>query len=371
MINKPKERWVIKAGSSLVAGNDAGIDKSFIQNLVSQVNKLLKQGIQVIIVSSGAVAKGMYELNLKERPISLHLLQATAAVGQLGLINSYQLEFSNFDIRTAQVLISHDDIANRERYLNARRSLTTLLEMGVVPIVNENDSVSTEEISFGDNDTLAGAIVGLTDADRFVMLSDQKGVYSQDPRKEKNVKLLSTINLDDASIEIDRITKGSSGILGRGGMKTKIKAARLSLNSGAKTWVADGNDPEALIKIFNGQQVGTLFEGERDKLQSRKKWIASLGIPKGKLILDDGAAKAIVEDGSSLLPVGVTTIEGEFEKGALVICLNNNEEVAKGFCNFNSLELKLILGLKSEEISSTLGYASEEEVIHRDNLVLS
>jgi len=371
-MEKIKDRWVIKTGSSLVAGSSKGINQAFIQNLVAQVNNLLKKNIQVIIVSSGAVAKGIYELQLNERPASLHLLQATAAVGQVGLINSFQSEFSKFEIKTAQVLISHNDIANRERYLNARRSLTTLLEMGVVPIVNENDSVAIEEISFGDNDTLAGAIVGLIDADKFIMLTDQKGIYSQDPKHEKSALLLRTINLDNGSVDIKKITDGSSNLLGRGGMKTKIKAAKLSLEFGAKTWVADGNDPYVLESIFEGQNVGTLFKGERDKLQSRKKWIASLGVPSGKLIIDEGAVKAIGRDGRSLLPVGVVKIVGEFEKGSLVTCLDiNNEEVARGFSNFNSSEMKLILRLKSEKVSSALGYASEEEVIHRNNLVLS
>ena len=371
-MDKVKDRWVIKAGSSLVAGSDAGLNKTFIQSLVSQVNILLEFNIQVIIVSSGAIAKGIHELQLPKRPASLHLLQATAAVGQLGLINAYQTQFTKFGIKAAQVLISHDDIANRERYLNARRSLITLIEMGVVPIVNENDSVAVEEISFGDNDTLAGAIVGLTDADRFIMLTDQKGVFTQDPVLEKNAKLLKTINLDDKSVDLKKITDGSSGLLGRGGMKTKLKAARLSLDSGAKTWVADGNDHYVLINILEGQNIGTLFKGERDKLQSRKKWIASLGAPLGKLIIDDGAAEALGREGGSLLPVGVTKIEGEFEKGSLVTCLDkNNEEVARGFSNFNSSEIKLILRLKSDKVSSALGYATEEEVIHRNNLVLS
>ena len=371
-MNKTQGRWVVKAGSSLISGKDKGINQAFIMNLVSQVNKLLDLNIQVIIVSSGAIAKGIHKLKLKQRPNSLHFLQAAAAVGQFGLINSYQTEFSKFGIIAAQVLISHDDIANRQRYLNARRSLTTLLEMGVVPIVNENDSVSTEEISFGDNDTLAGAIVGLTDADFLVMLSDQKGIYNQDPTKGESVKLLKTINLDDKSVDIEKISQGSPGYLGSGGMKTKIKAARLSLNSGAKTWVADGNDPNILINILEGKEVSTFFKGERNRLQSRKKWIASLGVPAGRLIIDKGAEKAISKEGRSLLPVGVTRIEGAFKKGSLITCFNeNNEEVAKGFSNFDSSELKQILGLKSEDILTALGHVSEEEVIHRDNLVLN
>ena len=370
-MSKKQERWVLKAGSSLVAGKDDGINISFIKDLVLQVELLLNDGIQVVIVSSGAVAKGMHELNLTERPDSLNLLQAAAAIGQLGLIEGYKSEFSNFKIKTAQVLISHDDIANRTRYLNARNSLLTLLELDVVPIINENDSVSIEEISFGDNDTLAGAVVGLVDANKFIMLTDQEGVYSQDPKKHKSAKLLKRINLDQQSAELTEIKEGSAGVLGRGGMKTKIKAARLSLDSGAETWAADGNDSQVLINILKGQEVGTFFEGRRDKLQSRKTWIASLGSPKGQLTIDGGAAKAIKEEGSSLLPVGITALKGKFKKGDLIVCSNQNKEIAKGFSNFNSFELKQIIGLKSEEINAKLGYTSAEEVIHRDNLVLS
>ena len=249
--------------------------------------------------------------------------------------------------------------------------MLTLLELGVVPIINENDSVSIEEISFGDNDALAGAIVGLVDADRLIMLTDEEGVFSQDPKENKNVKLLNRINLDDQSNQIDKITEGTAGILGRGGMKTKIKAARLSLDAGAQTWVANGNDPDVLTKILKGQEVGTFFAGSRDKRQSRKTWIASLGSPKGQLIIDDGAAKAIKEGGSSLLPVGITALKGDFKKGDLVACQSQNKEVARGFSNFNASELNQIIGLKSKEINSKLGYTSAEEVIHRDNLVLS
>ena len=370
-MGKLQERWVIKAGSSLVAGKDDGINETFIKTLVLQVQQLLNDDIQVVIVSSGAVAKGMHELDLTERPDSLNLLQAAAAIGQLGLIEGYKTEFSNFKIKTAQVLISHDDIANRTRYLNARNSLLTLLELGVVPIINENDSVSREEISFGDNDTLAGAIVGLVDADRFIMLTDEEGVFSQDPKKHKNAKLLKQINLDDQSIEIDQITKGSAGVLGRGGMKTKIKAARLSLDAGAQTWVVNGNDPKALTNVLRDKEVGTFFEGSRDKRQARKTWIASLGSPKGQLIIDDGAAQAISQEGGSLLSVGITALKGEFKKGDLVACLSQKKEVARGFSNFSASELDQIKGFKSEEINSRLGYTSAEEVIHRDNLVLS
>lgn len=370
-MSKSKERWVIKAGSSLLAGLNEGIDKEFIKNLVLQISQLLEKGIQIIIVTSGAVAKGMHELDLKERPTSLNLLQASAAIGQLGLIEAYKSEFTKFGMKTAQVLISHDDFAHRERYLNARNSLMTLINLGVIPIINENDSVSIEEISFGDNDTLAGAVVGLTDADKFVMLTDEKGVFSQDPKINKEAKLLKQINLDDEELDLSSITEGNAGTLGRGGMRTKIKAARIALDSGAKTWVVDGRKANILLEILDKKEVGTLLTGERDKLQSRKTWIASLGSPKGKLIIDNGAANALIEEGSSLLPVGIVSTVGEFGKGALVACINEDQEIARGFTNFSSFEVSKLFGLKSSEISKTLGYTSSEEVIHRDNLVLS
>ena len=245
-----KERWVIKAGSSLVAGTESGINSLFIESLVSQVNYLIERDIEVIVVSSGAVAKGMQELNLKDRPSTLHLLQAAAAIGQMGLVNAYQKEFDKFGLKAAQVLISHDDISNRKRYLNARRSLETLLELNVIPIVNENDSVATEEISFGDNDTLAGALVGLVSADKFIMLTDQIGICSGDPTQDSDVVLLSEIDLDDPSVDLSSQLGSSSGRVGRGGMKTKIKASRIALDSGAKTWVADGRQNNTLKDIF-------------------------------------------------------------------------------------------------------------------------
>ena len=365
-----KERWVIKAGSSLVASEDNLFNQSFIAELSNQVNLLIKEGIEVIIVSSGAVAKGLFELNLSKRPTSLHLLQATAAIGQVGLINAYKQEFSKYSLQTAQVLISHDDVANRTRYLNARRSLQTLLELGVVPIVNENDSVATEEISFGDNDTLAGMITGLVDASRFVMLTDQIGICTSNPNINQSAKLVSEINLDKD--DLSSYLKGSYGVLGRGGIQTKLKAARLGLDAGSEVIVADGRNPKVLLEIKKDQQIGTSIIGERTVLKSRKQWIANQPSPLGTLIIDRGACEALRSKGTSLLPVGTLKVEGKFEKGSLVSCKDEDlKEVAKGLINFNSEEVILILGNKSNEIASILGYSSEEEIIHRDNLVLT
>ena len=371
-MNKTKQRWVIKAGSSLLSGGDSGINKVFIENLVSQVSYLLSKGIEVILVSSGAVAKGMHELNLKKRPSSIHLLQASAAIGQMGLINAYQEEFDKFDLKAAQILISHDDINNRNRYLNARRSIETLLELKVVPIVNENDTVATEEISFGDNDTLAGSLVGLVTANRLVMLTDQVGVCTGDPQNDPLAELIEEIDLEDKNLDLSKQVAGSSGTLGRGGMRTKLDAAKKALNSGANSWVVDGREKRILESIWLEEPAGTKIFGLRSKLQSRKSWIDSLGLALGKIIIDKGAVKSITENGSSLLAAGITSIEGDFGRGSLIVCYDEEgQEIAKGLSNFNSNEIEKIRGLHSKEFSKILGYTSDEEVIHRNNFVLS
>ena len=368
---KRGERWVVKAGSSLIAGNDKGLDRSFIKALAYQINHLLQKEIEIIVVSSGAIAKGIFELDMLERPSNLALLQASAAVGQLGLINSYQEEFNKYNIKTAQVLISHDDIVNRHRYLNSRNSLITLLNLGVVPIVNENDSVATEEITFGDNDMLAGALTGLIQATRLVILTDQKGICDSNPTTNKNSKLLREIDLERDKSELKRLVQSSSGILGRGGIKTKLDASRLALDFGVEVIVADGRKHDTLISIFDEKEIGTSVISQSRHLTSRKKWIASLGTPSGKLILDEGAVTAITKKGSSLLPVGITNIEKEFERGDLLSCRDKTgSEIARGLTNFNSKELKKILGLNSKKIAEELGYPTDEEVIHRDNLIL-
>jgi len=314
----------------------------------------------------------MHELNLKDRPSTLHLLQASAAVGQMGLINAYQKEFDKYNLKAAQVLISHDDIANRKRYLNARRSLETLLELRVVPIVNENDSVATEEISFGDNDTLAGALSGLVGADYFIMLTDQEGICTGDPSKDASAVLIPRIDLDDTSIDLSPQLEGSSGVLGRGGMKTKIKASRIALDAGCKTWVADGRNNSTLKDIAKGEIVGTTIISQRSQLQSRKTWIASLGLPAGNISLDTGAVSAICLNGKSLLAVGIKSVSGSFERGDLIICEDKEgKEVARGLANFSSAEINIIKGLNSSDLLEKLDHAADEEVIHRNNLIVS
>ena len=366
---KNKILWVIKAGSSLVATKDNKFNDTFVSELAYQINHLRKNNIEVVVVSSGAVAKGLSELNLKERPSKLHLLQAAAAVGQVGLINSYKKELDRFNIKTAQVLVSHDDFNNRTRYINARRSLHSLLELGIVPIVNENDSVATEEISFGDNDTLAGMIVGLVDASKFIMLTDQIGICSKNPNIHSDAKLVEEINIDKDNLS--KYMEEESGLLGRGGIKTKIKAARMGLNSSSEVKVMDGRDPRSLLEELEGKGKGTRLISEVLAMPLRKQWISNLSI-EGSIVLDAGACEAIISEGKSLLPVGVIKSTGDFTKGSLVSCQSEDlQEVAKGLINFSSKEMKLIEGHRSSEITSILKYPSEEEVIHRNNLVLS
>ena len=365
-------KWVIKAGSSLVSSNQEGINSSFINDLVNQVDYLRNRDQDVIIISSGAVAKGMHEMGIEERPASLHLLQACTAVGQRGLIQIYQNEFDKYNFKTAQVLISHDDISNRVRYLNAKSAIEALLDLNIIPIVNENDSVAIEEISFGDNDRLGAALVGLIRADHFVMLTDQEGIFSDDPKKNQEAKLIHSIDLDDKGLDLSKQLSASAGIHGRGGMKTKLEAAKTSVNSGAKTWVADGRKPDTLINLYEGKEEGTVLHSNKGTLQSRKLWLSSFGSSCGTLTLDDGASEAITKKGRSVLPVGIKEVEGEFNRGDLITCLNSDsKELARGLCNFSSEELKKIRGLNSKDLHETLGYASEEEAIHRNNLVIS
>ena len=366
------EKWVVKAGSSLVSGNEDGINKNFISKLALQIDFLKKNNQEVVIISSGAVAKGMNDLGFKTRPDTLSVLQACAAVGQRGVSEIYQKTFESLGYSTGQVLITHDDIANRSRYLNAKNTLESLLELEVIPIVNENDCVATEEISFGDNDRLGAALAGLIRADKFVMLTDQEGVFSDDPSTNKEAALLSKINLDDKTIDLSQQLNSSSGLLGRGGMRTKIEAAKTSLNSGAMTWVASGLEPDSLLKIYNNKQVGTQIISDKSTLQSRKLWIASFGSVAGSISIDEGACEALVAKGKSLLSVGISEVIGNFNKGDLISCLNQEGvEIARGLSNYNDQELQAIKGLNSEEIKDLLGLLSQEEVIHRNNLVLS
>jgi len=366
------EKWVIKVGSSLVSGNQDGINENFISKLASQIDFLKKEDQEIIIISSGAIAKGMNDLGFKQRPDNLAILQACAAVGQRGIAEIYQRTFRNLGYMTGQVLITHDDIANRERYLNAKNTLEALLELNIIPIVNENDCVATEEISFGDNDRLGAALAGLIRADKFIMLTDQEGIFSDDPTKNADAYLLNNINLDDKKLDLSQQLNSSSGILGRGGMRTKIEAAKTSLNSGATTWVASGLHDDILLKIFNNEEVGSQIISNKSKLQSRKLWISSFGAVTGQIVLDDGACEALQNKGKSLLSVGITKVVGKFNKGDLIGCLNpQGDEVARGLSNFSNQEVDRIKGMNSVDIKKNIGIFNQEEVIHRNNLVLS
>lgn len=366
MANK---RWVIKIGSSLLTDDGKGLDQVAIQRWTGEIARLVKSGIEVVLVSSGAVAEGMVRMGWSERPQEVHLLQAAAAIGQMGLVQTYESSFQEHGLRTAQILLTHDDLANRQRYLNARSTIRGLLELGVVPVVNENDTVATDEIKLGDNDTLASLVTNLVEADLLVILTDQAGMFDSDPRSNPDAKLIerAPINRPD----LLEMAGGGVGTLGRGGMRTKVLAAQRAAMSGTDTVIAAGRLPNVLDKIAAGETVGTVLEAAEEALQGRKLWLAGQLQVRGELTIDAGAVKVLSSGGKSLLPVGVTALDGEFNRGDLVSCLDaNGNEVARGLVNYNADELQRIIGICSSEISSVLGYVRDEELIHRDNLVL-
>ncbi len=362
-------RWVIKVGSAMVTARGRGLDREAIADWCAQIAALRAQGRQVVLVSSGAVAEGMARLGLAKRPTSLHGLQATAAVGQMGLVRAYETEFEKHGIRAAQILLTHEDVSDRGRYLNARGTLNTLLELGVVPVVNENDTVATDEIRLGDNDTLGALTVNLIEADLLVILTDQQGLYDSDPRTNPDAKLLSEADLSDPNL--GGMAGDSKGELGRGGMRTKLTAAHWAARSGASTVIAYGREPDALLKIASGESIGTLLRPAQSVMASRKRWIAGQLQVRGRLTLDDGAVKVLREQGRSLLPVGVRQVSGDFDRGDLVLCLDaEGREIARGLSNYGAGEAARIIGAPSAEIEVRLGYPGEPELIHRDNLVL-
>ncbi len=321
-----------------------------------------------MLVSSGAVAEGMSRLGWKERPEHVHELQAAAAVGQMGLIQAYEFGFQKHHAHTAQVLLTHDDIADRKRYLNARSTLRTLVEVGVVPIVNENDTVATEEIRFGDNDTLAGLVANLIEADLLVILTDQDGLYDADPRMNRDARLIRHGRAGDPALEK---YCGRGGVLGRGGMLTKLKAASIAAKSGADTVIASGLQQDVLLRTSAGEEIGTLLTAGQLPMNARKQWLASHNRVHGQLTLDQGAVQVLREQGKSLLAVGVTAVSGEFRRGEIVSCLApGGEEIARGLVNYSSEEVGKILGQPSSRIEAVLGYIDEPELIHRDNLIL-
>ena len=369
-IAKDAKRWVIKIGSALLTNDGAGLDRAAIDGWVNQIAELMSQGKEVVLVSSGAIAEGIVRLDWQQRPESIHELQAAAAVGQMGLIQAYESSFQRFDRHTAQILLDHDDMASRQRYLNARGVLQTLLSLNVVPIVNENDTVVTDEIRFGDNDSLAALVANLIDADMLVILTDKDGLYSANPDTDANATLITEAMATDSSL--DALAGGSSGTLGRGGMVTKLQAARLAARSGCNTVIAGGRNENILHAIAAGNDVGTLLSADQKPLAARKQWLVGHLQVKGQLVLDAGAVKVLTEQGRSLLAVGVSRVIGTFTRGELVSCVDiDGTEIARGLVNYNSDEASRIKGQSTESIADILGYREDDELIHRDNLVVS
>lgn len=362
-------RWVIKIGSALLTNNGKGLDHAAIQSWVEQMGELAGQGYEIVLVSSGAVAAGMGVLGWDKRPEAINELQAAAAVGQMRLVQAYEQMFKQFDVHTAQVLLINDDLANRKRYLNARATLKTLIKHKIIPIVNENDTVATEEFRFGDNDTLAAMVANLIDADGLIIMTDQLGLFDSDPRNNPEAKLISAAFADD--LALDGMAGDSKGALGRGGMYTKLRAARLASRSGTSSIIVGGSQPEVLRRIFAGESLGTCLESRQKPWAARKQWLAGLLTASGKLTIDDGAVSVLHQHGRSLLPVGVTAVHGSFERGAVVECVDQNGRViARGLVNYGSDDALKIIRKNSDQLLSVLGYEGDHEMIHRDNLVV-
>jgi glutamate 5-kinase len=361
-------RWVIKIGSALATNNGQGLRLDSIDVWAAQAAQLCRGGYEIVLVTSGSVAEGVVRLGWKARPHTLHELQAAAAVGQMGLVQAYEGYFQKQGLHTAQILLTREDLSHRQRYLNARSTFRTVLSLGVVPLVNENDTVATDEIRFGDNDTLAGRVANLIEAGLLVILTDQEGFFERDPRKDPTAKLVTKARAGDPSLEV---MAGGGGVWGRGGMQTKLKAAALAARSGTATIIASGQAPEVLVRIAQGEQLGTLLTPAQGPLTARKQWLAGGIRPRGKLMLDEGAVRALREAGCSLLPVGITAVEGEFTRGELVICVDpSGTEIARGLVNYSADETRRIMRQRSYRIEALLGYIDESELIHRDNLVV-
>lgn len=363
-------RWVIKIGSALLTNNGRGLDHAAIHDWVEQMTALRRRGCEVVLVSSGAVAEGMNRLGWHRRPSELVYQQAAAAVGQMGLVQAYESNFKKHDLHTAQILLTHDDLSNRTRYLNARSTLRKLLDLGVVPVVNENDTVACEELRFGDNDTLAALVANLVEANVLVILTDQKGVYESDPRLNPDARLITDADAGHRALREAATAVSSSG-LGMGGMATKVRAADLAARSGTYTWIVSGRESRVLERIAGGAELGTLVHPASTPMAARKRWLAGQLQASGRLVLDDGAVRVLKLAGRSLLPVGVTRVEGNFRRGELVSCHDAaGNAVARGLVNYAADEARRIIGQPSERIEQVLGYVDEPELIHRDNLVL-
>jgi glutamate 5-kinase len=375
MFNKTREqlgaasRWVVKIGSAMITNDGQGLDNFSIDAWVTQMAELHHAGRELLLVTSGAVAEGMRRLGWNQRPTVLADLQAAAAVGQMGLVQSWESAFERHGIRTAQILLTHEDASDRQRYLNIRNTLRTLLRLRVVPVINENDTVAFEEIRFGDNDTLGALVANLVEAELYVILTDQQGLYDKNPRQFADARLIREGRAGDAALEA--MAGGGAGGLGRGGMMTKLHAAAKAARSGAFTLLAWGREPEVLRRIAAGEEVGTLLRPSRSPLVARKQWLAVQLQVKGRLHLDAGAVRALRAAGKSLLPVGVVAIEGRFSRGDLVTCLDpNGVEVARGLVNYDTEQALSLVGKTTHRIEALLGHVDDPELIHRDNLVL-
>jgi glutamate 5-kinase len=364
------KRVVVKVGSSLVTNEGRGLDEAAIGEWCRQMALLIQDGREVIMVSSGAIAEGMKRLGWRTRPSEIHELQAAAAVGQMGLAQMYETKLREHGLGSAQVLLTHADLADRERYLNARSTLLTLLRLGVVPVINENDTVVTDEIKFGDNDTLGALVANLVEADALVILTDQNGLYTADPRRDPNASFVHEAKAGDPALEA--MAGGAGSSLGRGGMITKILAAKRAAGSGASTVIAWGREPDALLRLTQGESIGTLLIAPTQKNQARKQWMADHLQLRGAVTVDAGAVHQLRAGGKSLLPIGMTAVEGDFSRGD-VIAVRDPEglEIARGLANYASTEARLICRKPSGEFEKLLGYAAEPEMVHRDNMVLT
>lgn len=368
VIHKAK-RLIIKVGSSLVTNDGKGLDTAAIAKWAEQIAQLRSLGKQVVLVSSGAIAEGMQRLGFEKRPTGIHELQACAAVGQMGLAQIYETSFRHHNLRTAQVLLTHADLADRERYLNARSTLFTLLHLGVVPIINENDTVVTDEIKFGDNDTLGALVANLIEGDALIILTDQKGLYTADPRKDPSAQFVHEAKAGDPALEA--MAGGAGTGIGRGGMLTKILAAKRAATSGAHTVIAWGREDHVLTRLAAGEAIGTQLVAQTAQLTARKQWMADHLQTAGKVVLDAGAVLKLTTEGKSLLPIGVVEVSGEFGRGDVITCVDENgRAIARGMSNYSSSETRRIMRRSSTEILAILGFVEEPELIHRDNMVL-
>ena len=364
------KRVVVKVGSSLVTNDGKGIDEHAIAHWARQLAALVGQGREVIMVSSGAVAEGMKRLGWRKRPSQVHELQAAAAVGQMGLVQMYESKLSAYNVGSAQVLLTHADLADRERYLNARSTLTTLLELGVVPVINENDTVVNDEIKFGDNDTLGALVANLVVADALIILTDQAGLYTADPRRDPTATFVHAAPAGDARLEL--MAGGAGSLIGKGGMITKVLAAKRAAASGASTVIASGHEPDVLLRLCRGEAIGTWLMAQTGKSQARKQWMADHLQLRGAVMIDPGAVTKVATEGKSLLPIGMTGVKGDFSRGDVIAIQDDTgREIARGLANYASAEAKLLCRKPSSQFEQLLGYAAEPEMVHRTNLVLT